>query len=202
MKGGVNFDSRTMKYPNFNIAVLKQNSSYETIQIFDGDIFQYPDGKDAKWDISARKAKIENYNSQEATATIGGRKWIVNFSTEIPFAYGPYKLGGLPGLIVSARDETDSYIFKIVGLEKIKQERVFTPKIFSRTIKTSKEKYYKAFKNYKVDPAKKLKENIITYPDGDFMTLAKPLSTDYIKKQENLMLKYLKDNDNYIEIIE
>lgn len=201
MKGGVNFDSRNLKYPNFNIGVVKENSNYEMIQILDGEAFQYPDGKDAKWDISSHKMKIENYDCQEAKATIGGRKWTVYFATDLPFSYGPYKLGGLPGLIISAKDETNSYVFKMVGLEKISDENSFTPGIFSRTIKTSKERYYKAFKNYTIDPAKKLRENIITYPDGNYMKLAQPLPPDYIKKREEKMLKYLKENDNYIEII-
>ncbi len=201
MKGAVNFDSRTMKYPNFNIGVLKENSKYDIIQMLDGDVFQYPDGKDSKWNISSEKTKIENYQCQKAKTTIGGRKWSVYFTTELPFYYGPYKLGGLPGLIVSAKDETDSYIFKMVGLEKINDESEFTPKIFSRIIKTSKEKYYRAFNNYKTDPVKKLRENIITYPDGDYMKLANPLSPEYIKKREEVMVKYLRENDNYIEII-
>lgn len=199
VRGSVNFDTRKMKYPIFNIGVLKQNATYEMVQILDGDVFRYLDGKDAKWSILSEKIRIGDYDCQKATATVGGRNWEVFFTVEISLPFGPYKFGGLPGLIVQAKDDSNSYIFTMVGLEKTNQKD-FVPKIFTKGIKTTKEKYYKAFNAYKIDPVKKLRENIITYPDGDYMKLAQPLPSDYIKSREAKMKKYLLENDNYIEI--
>lgn len=51
----------------------------------------------------------------------------------------------------------------------------------------------------KKDPARKLRENIVTQPDGDYMKLANPLPADYIKRKEEEWKQYYKDNDNDID---
>ena len=64
-----------------------------------------------------------------ATADFRGRRWTAWFATDIPVSDGPWKLGGLPGLILEAYDEGQQHVFTAVGLERVKDE----PIIFNRS---------------------------------------------------------------------
>lgn len=57
------------------------------------------------WKIEKETKKIGSFNCKKATANFRGRSYIVWFTTEIPLPYGPWKLNGLPGLIVEAYDK-------------------------------------------------------------------------------------------------
>ena len=63
-----------------------------------------------------------------ATANFRGRHWTAWFATDIPVSDGPWKLGGLPGLILEAYDKGHQYTFTAVGLERVKEE----PIVFTR----------------------------------------------------------------------
>lgn len=62
------------------------------------------------WKITKESQKILNYTCYKATTTFRGRNYSAWFTPEIPFNYGPWKLHGLPGLILKA--ETDSFEFE------------------------------------------------------------------------------------------
>ena len=59
-----------------------------------------------------------------ATADFRGRRWTAWFATDIPVSDGPWKLGGLPGLILEAYDEGQQHVFTAVGLERVKDEPI------------------------------------------------------------------------------
>jgi GLPGLI family protein len=66
------------------------------------------------WQIQAENTlKIGNLNCIKAFGTFGNRIYDVWFTPDIPVSFGPYKLGGLPGLILEAksRDGKISYTF-------------------------------------------------------------------------------------------
>ena len=73
--------------------------------------------------------EVLGYTCQQATADFRGRRWTAWFATDIPISDGPWKLGGLPGLILKAYDEGQQHVFTAVGLERVKDE----PIIFNRS---------------------------------------------------------------------
>ena len=81
-----------------------------------------------KWTMSDSTREMLGYTCQQATADFRGRRWTAWFATDIPVSDGPWKLGGLPGLILEAYDEGQQHVFTAVGLERVKDE----PIIFNR----------------------------------------------------------------------
>ncbi|MCS6795936.1 MAG: GLPGLI family protein [Raineya sp.] len=61
---------------------------------------------DFAWQITQEKKKIEGYECFKAISKpFRGRTYIAWFCPEIPISDGPWKLWGLPGLILEAQDE-------------------------------------------------------------------------------------------------
>jgi len=75
------------------------------------------------WKIHTDTLTISGIQCQKATAHFKGRNWIAWFSKEMPFQSGPWKLNGLPGLIVEAYDEKKEVIFEFDGITPIKDQQ-------------------------------------------------------------------------------
>lgn len=58
-----------------------------------------------EWIIQPQKKKILEQDCQRATTSFGGRNYIAWFAPAIPINAGPWKLGGLPGIILAVNDE-------------------------------------------------------------------------------------------------
>ena len=80
------------------------------------------------WAMGDSTREVLGYTCQQATADFRGRRWTAWFATDIPVSDGPWKLGGLPGLILEAYDEGQQHVFTAVGLERVKDELI----IFNR----------------------------------------------------------------------
>ncbi len=57
------------------------------------------------------------YDCRKATAEFRGRTWTAWFAPDIPVAFGPWKLGGLPGLILSAYDDRGYFTMEVTGTD-------------------------------------------------------------------------------------
>lgn len=80
------------------------------------------------WNISQDTMNIEGMTCYKATAKFRGRNWTAWFNPDLPFQAGPWKLHGLPGLIVDARDDRNEVIFAFSGFETMKKEDAPVPK--------------------------------------------------------------------------
>ena len=72
-----------------------------------------------KWDIKNETSIIGGFKCQKATTFFKGREYVVWFTTEITTFFGPWKLNGLPGLIVLANDKRNEVYFEITEILKI-----------------------------------------------------------------------------------
>ena len=76
------------------------------------------------WTMGDSTREVLGYTCQQATADFRGRRWTAWFTTDIPVSDGPWKLGGLPGLILEAYDEGQQHVFTAVGLERVADEPI------------------------------------------------------------------------------
>jgi len=87
--------------------------------------YRYVDSLHAQtWTMGDSTREVLGYTCQQATADFRGRRWTTWFTTDIPVSDGPWKLGGLPGLILEAYDEGQQHVFTAVGLERVADEPI------------------------------------------------------------------------------
>ncbi|MCQ6958992.1 GLPGLI family protein [Mucilaginibacter aquariorum] len=72
-----------------------------------------------KWIILKDTLSIGALHCQKATGHFKGRDYEAWFCTDLPFHAGPWKLNGLPGLIIEAWDTKKEVIFKFNSFEDI-----------------------------------------------------------------------------------
>ena len=77
-----------------------------------------------QWEISDSTKSVLGYDCIKATANYHGRNWAAWFAPDIPLQEGPWKLTGLPGLILEASESTGQHSFVATGLEATNQEIV------------------------------------------------------------------------------
>jgi len=70
------------------------------------------------WTISGDTATFGGLHCQKATGHFRGRDYIVWFCPDLPVHTGPWKLNGLPGVIVDAHDTKNEVVFAFDGVEK------------------------------------------------------------------------------------
>lgn len=69
------------------------------------------------WEIEEDTATIAGYRCQKANCTFRGREYTAWFSMDIPISNGPWKFGGLPGLILKVYDKDLLFVFECIGVE-------------------------------------------------------------------------------------
>ncbi|MBS5872472.1 MAG: GLPGLI family protein, partial [Porphyromonas sp.] len=75
-----------------------------------------------QWTMVRGDSTILGYTCHKATTRFRGRDYIAWYTEEIPFPYGPFKFGGLPGLITCIYDTQREHIYTLVGFEKAPPE--------------------------------------------------------------------------------
>lgn len=103
------------------------------------------------WQILDQTKEIGDYLCQKAVCEFKGRKYSAWFTTELPFTGGPWKLNGLPGLILSAADSTGSVSFEYAGFDKLAtQDFLIQPP--ANAVKSSKKEAAKLLEAFTANP--------------------------------------------------
>lgn len=117
----------TMQYPVRGAApvyyqLYNQRKTRVAVEyIANGYVYEEP-MKMPEWKIDNKALVLHGYNCRRATTHYLGRNWEVYYAPDIPFSYGPWKLWGLPGLIVRATDADHYFLFELDIFEPIKNE--------------------------------------------------------------------------------
>ena len=76
------------------------------------------------WILHEDTATISGFICKRATTHYRGRDWEVYYTSDIPLSRGPWKLWGLPGLIVHATDADGYFLFEMTNFERIPESVV------------------------------------------------------------------------------
>ena len=71
---------------------------------------------DFAWKLADDTLTVCGYLCQKAVGKYGGRTWTAWYSEDVPAFFGPWKLSGLPGMILLAEDADGIFTFLCVGL--------------------------------------------------------------------------------------
>ena len=121
----------------YDIYRYLRESSREIILRIENIDYRYSEKiEPIEWTITGDEETIVGYRCLAAKGWYGGRQWNVAFTLDIPYSAGPWKLEGLPGLILRAEDSDGLFLFEAYGLEKGKGRGIYryTDKIKSETI--------------------------------------------------------------------
>lgn len=197
-----------------NYEVEKTYPDYKTFLVSNigNDTYKIAEDRKPNWKISTEKKQLGTFNVQKATTDFAGRSWTAWFTTEVPIQDGPYKISGLPGLIVQMEDQTGTHKMELKGLKKIaetKTEELNTqgkdiPLLRKKPLEVNRSQYVKQLKQYQNDPVQGMRE-ILNRPNSkvSINVNGKEISDpkEVLRELEKNAKEELQRNNNTIELI-
>ena len=104
-----------------------------------------------QWDIKAETELIMGHTCQKAVAKYLGRTYTAWFTSDIPVSAGPWKLRGLPGLILRVTDSNREYQFEAILIESNLRNTISIKSVKGRYSLTSREKVNELLKHMHKD---------------------------------------------------
>ncbi|MGN0282349.1 MAG: GLPGLI family protein [Prevotella sp.] len=139
-----------MKYPGSGAQIvigLPASGKYTLTGIDGGSVngeFLYEEALPAiEWEDNDSTKTIEGYLCHKATGRLYGRTWTAWYADDIPLPYGPYLLGGLPGLILEATDSEGLFRFTLAGLSSVADGSKVELVGVGKYLKCTREQYIK-----------------------------------------------------------
>lgn len=86
-------------------------------------IFNFPylyeeDLPEMNWRLVEGDSIVSGYACKKAVGELRGRVWTVWYTLDLPYNDGPWKLCGLPGLILDAEENDGLFAFHFAGIER------------------------------------------------------------------------------------
>lgn len=160
------------------------------------ELYYYTEPLDEQtWEIVADSTTIVlGYECLMAKSDYHGRNWTAWFTTDIPLCFGPWKLRGLPGMVLKAEAD-GGFSFIATGLEK--SDRIISPMYckaeYSKTSRMKAQEEQEFFVNNQESILKAQNGGLvkITYSDENGNEISAPvydaqkmsLEPDYKKKK-------------------
>ena len=102
------------------------------------------------WKTTVGDTTIVGYSCHKAVTHFQGRTWIVWYTPDIPVPEGPWKLCGLPGLILQADDSDHFFSVSCIGIKVNPKKTIEFPK--GKSSSCSKAEYIQLVKQQWQDP--------------------------------------------------
>ena len=104
----------------FNYVICKNYpvQGQQTINYYSLQQLQYTEDMGMNWELEDGDTLILGHHCNKAISNYHGRTWTAWYTLDIPLMEGPWKLYGLPGLILRAIDDKNEFIFSCIGIEK------------------------------------------------------------------------------------
>lgn len=103
----------------FYITKFKKTNKIHTYDVASATRFHFSEPYTMpKWELADSVKNILGYECQMAITRFHGRAWTAWFTPEVPVHDGPWKLTGLPGLILEAECDGGQYRFVSDGLQQ------------------------------------------------------------------------------------
>lgn len=158
-------------YANKKSTIIYRSILKGPVYKYDEDIFPM------KWTLLPAKMNLLSYDCQEAETTFRGRTYKAWFTNDIPMPEGPWKFGGLPGLILLIQDTKGHYIYECIGIQHTKQ---------NIPIKYWKWKYESIERTQLQKIAKRMSMDTYDY----LISIDQPVAGDPIKLKKSLVYPY------------
>lgn len=95
-----NDKKQVIQYEDFYKRFFKINDSYPDLQ----------------WELLPEKKIVDGLECKKAVTKYRGKIWEVWYAPSITLPYGPWKLHGLPGIIVEANDSEKTFNYRMVSI--------------------------------------------------------------------------------------
>ena len=102
------------------------------------------------WELTDSVINVLGYECQGAKCRFRGREWTAFYTEDIPLTDGPWKLHGLPGLIMKATDKKGHYTFECIGIKSKADRPITIYKVPFNNVRRSG--YYDTRHRYEVNP--------------------------------------------------
>jgi len=103
------------------------------------------------WSIEPDTKAFQELICQKATASFKGRHYTAWFCSQLPYSNGPWKLGGLPGLILEAYDDKKEVVFAFESFEDVTQRNMAIKTPYNTT-KATQAEFAQLQEAFKKDP--------------------------------------------------
>lgn len=143
-----------------------------------------------EWKILPDTRKQNGYTLQKASGFFRGRNYIVWFVPEIPFSAGPWKLQGLPGLIVEAEDEAREVSFYATEIQRSDADQIAQVRL-EGSFMDSKTYYTRLV----LEPVKRIKMMQAKLPKGSSISIS-GFKPNFIEKEYEAVVRELMEELN------
>ncbi len=161
----------------YEVVRNRNAKTFEVTYRSDDIVFRYSeDIPKINWIIHDEKKTIQQYACQRATTHFRGRHYEAWFAPAIPIPEGPFKFGGLPGLILQIQDTRHHYVFQCIDIKIIKNSQAIKVRNWPYT-ETTREKLH--------DFLVRLNQNPFEYYNSRGVTFAIHVDGKFIMNPKN-----------------
>lgn len=164
----------TVNMVNYNV-----DSIYTRTLRFKNSIVLSEKRPQLNWEITDERKKIGDFTVQKAITSFRGRKYEAWFTPEIPVKIGPWKLNGLPGLIMEAYDLDGIVHFNFLKMKTSNSDLNVDQKVFKNGRIVGIEEYEELRNDLAEDMVRKIMSKM---PRGTSITIDKKTET-FLEKE-------------------